>query len=409
MRFWLKFVDLFAFALPTLLLTLRLSYPDARPRTLALWLIAPFVLLAAGVVVELLVVPKDRVDVAAHGPQLRYCTTMISMMAAPILAALIIAMRQGRRSIRPGPAPRGTAAAGLGAFIYASHCPGDSPLFVATWYPFATAICMGVGAWRGGGFSPGERLLLDQSGRGSLQLIDAEFAAKNLAVDDEGRGAGDLDFVVASLADRDYGVGHLLILQALHRLVMAEAGRAHRRDQRLERLVDERPFVLLAEQQFDGGVSLVVAKAAGEQEGRDIERVAREFAENESNLAGVDVVLLQLGKISRAKVAQCGQVREPYSTTGTPDALPIVSSGSGTWLENTSPYPTVRSGRLRRRGESAARGERRGGKDSGDGKPRSETKAKSKLLKAREHSEWRQMRIKACERQAAAPRRFNEQ
>src|SRR5580693_5543432 len=59
MRFWLKFVDSFAFALPSLLLTLRLARPDAKPTALALWLIAPFILLGAGVVVELLVVPQS--------------------------------------------------------------------------------------------------------------------------------------------------------------------------------------------------------------------------------------------------------------------------------------------------------------------------------------------------------------
>jgi hypothetical protein len=41
-------VALYAFALPTLLLTLRLARPDAKPRALALWLAAPFILLAAG-------------------------------------------------------------------------------------------------------------------------------------------------------------------------------------------------------------------------------------------------------------------------------------------------------------------------------------------------------------------------
>ncbi|MBV8795228.1 MAG: DUF1109 family protein, partial [Hyphomicrobiales bacterium] len=51
MRFWLKFVDSAAFALPTLLLTLRLAHPDAKPRALALWLAAPLILLAAGVIV----------------------------------------------------------------------------------------------------------------------------------------------------------------------------------------------------------------------------------------------------------------------------------------------------------------------------------------------------------------------
>ena len=59
MRFWLKVVDSLAFALPSLLLTLRLARPDAKPRALALWLLAPFILLAAGVVAEMLLVPQS--------------------------------------------------------------------------------------------------------------------------------------------------------------------------------------------------------------------------------------------------------------------------------------------------------------------------------------------------------------
>ena len=59
MRFWMKCLDSVAFALPTLLLTLRLARPDAKPRALALWLLAPFVLLAAGVIVELAIVPQS--------------------------------------------------------------------------------------------------------------------------------------------------------------------------------------------------------------------------------------------------------------------------------------------------------------------------------------------------------------
>ena len=43
----------------------------------------------------------------------------------------------------------GAASAGVAALLYASHCPDDSPLFVATWYPLATLICMGVGALAG--------------------------------------------------------------------------------------------------------------------------------------------------------------------------------------------------------------------------------------------------------------------
>jgi hypothetical protein len=150
MRFWLKFVDSFAFALPTLLLTLRLARPDAKPRALALWLAAPFILLAAGVVVELLVVPQGEWLSRLTGTTAMHCTITIPMLAAPVLAALIVALRAGA-PLHPGltGALAGAAAAGVGALVYASSCPSDSPPFVATWYPLATLICMGFGALAG--------------------------------------------------------------------------------------------------------------------------------------------------------------------------------------------------------------------------------------------------------------------
>jgi hypothetical protein len=150
MRFWMKFADSFAFALPTLLLTLRLARPDAKPRALALWLVAPFALLAAGVVVELLVVPQSEWMSRLMGGTALHCTITIPILAAPILAALIVALRAGA-PLYPAltGALAGAAAAGVGALVYASSCPGDSPLFVATWYPLATLICVGVGVLAG--------------------------------------------------------------------------------------------------------------------------------------------------------------------------------------------------------------------------------------------------------------------
>ena len=96
-RFCLKFVDSLAFALPSLLLMLRLARPDAKPRALALWLIAPLILLAAGVVVQ------DRwsclqTELLSRlvGEHAMRCTITIPMLAAPILAALIVAPAASR-------------------------------------------------------------------------------------------------------------------------------------------------------------------------------------------------------------------------------------------------------------------------------------------------------------------------
>ncbi len=149
-RFNLKFVDAFAFALPSLLLMLRLTRPDAKPRALALWLLAPVVLLAAAVIVELLVVPPDEWLHRLIGTKSMHCMRMIPLMAAPLLAGLIWAMRAGA-PLHPGltGALAGAASAGIAALLYASSCPDDSPLFVATWYPLATFICAVAGALAG--------------------------------------------------------------------------------------------------------------------------------------------------------------------------------------------------------------------------------------------------------------------
>jgi hypothetical protein len=43
----------------------------------------------------------------------------------------------------------GAAAAGIAATLYASNCPDDSPLFVASWYPLATLLVVAIGAVAG--------------------------------------------------------------------------------------------------------------------------------------------------------------------------------------------------------------------------------------------------------------------
>jgi len=149
-RFNLKFVDALTLAAPSLLLLVRLARPEARPGALALWLLAPLILLAVAVAVELMVVPSSEWLPRLIGENMRYCTTMIPMMAAPLLVALVLAMRAGAPRY-PGltGALAGAAAAGIAALLYASHCTDDSPLFVATWYPLATLVCAGAGALAG--------------------------------------------------------------------------------------------------------------------------------------------------------------------------------------------------------------------------------------------------------------------
>lgn len=75
------------------------------------------------------------------------CVTLVVTLSAPLLAALVLALRRGA----PGSPvaaglTAGLAAAGLGASLYALHCPDDSPLFLATWYGLAAALMAALGA-----------------------------------------------------------------------------------------------------------------------------------------------------------------------------------------------------------------------------------------------------------------------
>jgi hypothetical protein len=150
LRFDLKFMDALTFALPSALLALRLLRPDARPGALALGFLAPFLLLGAAVAMELTLVPADLWGTRLIGRNALHCLTIIPVLSMAPLAALLIVMREGApRNPRLAGALAGAAAAGIAATLYASNCPDDSPLFVATWYPLAALIAVAVGAFAG--------------------------------------------------------------------------------------------------------------------------------------------------------------------------------------------------------------------------------------------------------------------
>ena len=149
-RFDLKFLAAAALLLPSLLLLLRLSRPDAKPGALPLGLFAPVLLLAVAVVIELMVTPSGEWLRRLIGVKPLYCVTVITMLAAPPLAGLVAALRAAApmHSGWSG-ALAGATAAGIASLVFAAHCPNDSPLFVATWHPLATLICGTTGALAG--------------------------------------------------------------------------------------------------------------------------------------------------------------------------------------------------------------------------------------------------------------------
>ena len=149
-RFDLKFLDTLALLTPAFLLCLRLSRPEMTAGTMLAWLLAPVALLALAVAVELATVPSDLWLRKLVGTNWYHCLSLVPMFSLPPLAAMILALREGapRYPALTG-ALAGMAAAGVSATIYATNCTDDSPLFVATWYPLATAAVAALGAWAG--------------------------------------------------------------------------------------------------------------------------------------------------------------------------------------------------------------------------------------------------------------------
>lgn len=149
-RFVLKFLVTLGLAATAVGLVLRLIRPGATP---GIWrsalLLAPGLLLI-GIAGELLALPADGWLAALVGRNARICLTYIPLMGLAPLGLILLALRSGAPT-RPAVAGAvaGLIAGGISGAFYASHCPDDSPLFVATWYVIAIAMLTVLGALLG--------------------------------------------------------------------------------------------------------------------------------------------------------------------------------------------------------------------------------------------------------------------
>jgi hypothetical protein len=129
-------------------LALRLARPEAQGG----WLIlapAALILAAAGLG-ELAVTPPGFWPRQALGANSMACLIGIPLLSALPLCAILWALRDGAPGIpAQAGAAAGAMAAGIGAAIYALHCPDDSPLFLAIWYGLATAAVIAAGRLTG--------------------------------------------------------------------------------------------------------------------------------------------------------------------------------------------------------------------------------------------------------------------
>lgn len=109
------------------------------------WLLGGVVLI--GVATELVVLPASAWLPSLVGRNALFCLVMLPSLALGPFVALMLAARHGA-PMRPSRAGAGIGflAGAVAAIIYATHCPDDSPLFLATWYGIAILILTGLGA-----------------------------------------------------------------------------------------------------------------------------------------------------------------------------------------------------------------------------------------------------------------------
>ncbi len=149
-----RFLFKIAFALTlvavTVCLALDIVRPEAAPRgRLYLMAVVPL-MLAAGAIAELIVMPRATWMPGMIGISPIYCLVMISVLSIGPLLAFLAALRNSAPS-DPGLAGAlaGLASGGIGAAIFIIHCPNDSPLFIIVWYSLAIGLVTAVGYFAG--------------------------------------------------------------------------------------------------------------------------------------------------------------------------------------------------------------------------------------------------------------------
>jgi hypothetical protein len=148
--FMLKPLEMGLLVVAAAILVVRLARPGVPlGRTLLIAAAVPAIMVAA-LTVELMSVPRAEWLNRLAGVHWYICLMNMVLLAMPMLAALLFGLRYGAptRPVLAG-AMAGLLSGALSATLYISHCPDDSPIFVAAWFTLAIGISTGIGALAG--------------------------------------------------------------------------------------------------------------------------------------------------------------------------------------------------------------------------------------------------------------------
>ncbi len=145
--FWMKGGYTVTLALAGLMLVAALSRPGRTSRWA--WVLVGVALVSVSgiAVMQLMRAPPETRMALWLGQTWAMCPWRIAAFAAPILIALLFAMRRlAPTRLAAAGAAAGLLAGALGATIYELFCQETAAAFVATWYTLGIALCAGVGA-----------------------------------------------------------------------------------------------------------------------------------------------------------------------------------------------------------------------------------------------------------------------
>lgn len=148
--FWVKVLFPLCIAAAGFVAVQRLARPGVEARRAWLGAALPVLGVWALAVIAWFTVPMEERMPSLMGQSWRICALSIGLMALPVFAATMVALK-GLAPTRPAlaGAAAGALAGGMGASVYALHCMELTAPFLAVWYVSGIAVPVLLGALLG--------------------------------------------------------------------------------------------------------------------------------------------------------------------------------------------------------------------------------------------------------------------
>lgn len=148
--FWVKVLFPLCIAAAGFVAAERLGRPGVKPRNVWMGAVLPVLGVWMLAAIAWFTMPGEARMPALMGQSWRICAVSIGLMALPVFAAALVALR-GMAPTRPAlaGAAAGALAGGVGASVYALHCMELTAPFLAVWYVSGIAVPVLAGALLG--------------------------------------------------------------------------------------------------------------------------------------------------------------------------------------------------------------------------------------------------------------------